>query len=118
MKKLPDTAFAEYVRLGSRRSYESVAARYGVTKRAVLKRARAERWSQRLAAIEREAQAEIDRGLVRALVDSGILIRSAARELAPRAEAALVLPLDLERERRDAAGIVLRVARLLGRSTR
>jgi hypothetical protein len=55
-KKMPDSAFEFYVGLGPSRSYQAVADEFGVTKRAVTKRATAERWAARLAAMERESR--------------------------------------------------------------
>ena len=54
-RKIPEDAFELYVSLGPERSYAAVAEQYGVTKRAVVKRAKAEAWSERLAKIEDQA---------------------------------------------------------------
>ena len=89
MKKLPDTAFATYVRMGESRSHRRVALEFGVTKCAVTKRAKNEGWRTRLHAIEREA-----RGLERAelppsLAEDAALARAALVELVPRVIAVL-----------------------------
>ncbi len=59
--KLPDSAFAFYVGLGSGRSYASVAQEYGVSKRTVCERARRERWQERTETMEREARAAVEK---------------------------------------------------------
>jgi hypothetical protein len=47
-KKIPPDAFAFYLGLGPGRSYQSVADRYTVTKRAVAFRAEKEKWQDRI----------------------------------------------------------------------
>jgi hypothetical protein len=51
-RKIPADAFECYVRMGDSRSYEAVARRYGVSKRAVTKRAARELWQEKLASLE------------------------------------------------------------------
>jgi hypothetical protein len=60
MAKLPVDAFEFYVSLGLQRSYQAVADRYGCSKRAVTKKAAAEKWADRLIKIERAARERID----------------------------------------------------------
>jgi hypothetical protein len=55
-KKIPPDAFNLYVGLGADRSYQAVAERYGVTKRAVTKLAARERWQDRVVELERKAR--------------------------------------------------------------
>lgn len=62
--RIPADAFQYYVGLGPNRSYQAVAQHFGVTKRAVTKRAGKEGWSSRLEAIERKARAKNDEQLV------------------------------------------------------
>ena len=52
MKKIPSDAFDYYFSLGPGRSYQQVADRYGVTKRAVTALAKRESWQARLADVE------------------------------------------------------------------
>lgn len=59
-KKLTDDAFDYYVRLGKERSYAEVAAKYGVTKKTVTRRAAGENWAERLKTVERRARAKAD----------------------------------------------------------
>lgn len=54
--KLPNDAFEFYFSLGPSRSYQGVANRFGVTKRAVTKHAAQERWQERLAKLEEKAR--------------------------------------------------------------
>jgi hypothetical protein len=54
--KIPPSAFDFYAGLGSTRSYAAIAKEYGVSKRAVFKRARNENWKRRLEEIEIKAR--------------------------------------------------------------
>lgn len=56
MAKLPDNSLGEYLAMGPGRSYEALAKRYGVSKRAVVKRARREGWQGRIAEAEEAAR--------------------------------------------------------------
>lgn len=58
MASLPDDPFDHYVSLGADRSYQAVADAYAVTKRTIARRAKRERWQERLAAIESSAREE------------------------------------------------------------
>ena len=60
MKKIPADAFDYYFSLGPGRSYQQVADRYGVTKRAVTALAKRENWQARLAEIEEKARVRLD----------------------------------------------------------
>ena len=59
--KIPDDAFNYYQSLGPARSYEAVAEKYDVSKKAVVKRALKEKWQERLSTIERAAREASDR---------------------------------------------------------
>ncbi len=59
--KLPPDAFDFYMGLGPDRSYEAVAERYGVSKRAVTKRAAKEKWQERVSEIEQKARESSDK---------------------------------------------------------
>ena len=61
MKKIPTDAFDFYFSLGPGRSYQSVADRYAVSKRAVTNLAKREEWQQRLLDIEAKAREEADK---------------------------------------------------------
>ena len=64
MARIPPEAFDHYFKLGPARSYDAVARRFGVTKRAVTKCARRERWQQRVVELERKTRAETERRVV------------------------------------------------------
>ncbi len=61
MKKIPPEAFDYYLSLGPSRSYQTVAERYGVSKRAVTNFAGREDWQRRLAEIEAKARQDADK---------------------------------------------------------
>ena len=63
-RKIPPDAFSYYVGLGLDRSYQALADHYGVSKQAVVKAAKRERWQERLAEIERKAQEGADQRAV------------------------------------------------------
>lgn len=56
MARIPNHAYEDYLELGTERSYQALADRYGVSKTAVVNRARKERWQERLAELERQAR--------------------------------------------------------------
>ena len=66
-RKIPTDAFEFYFSLGTDRSYESVAENFGVTKRAVSKRATKEQWLRRIAERERRAREATDQKAVESL---------------------------------------------------
>jgi hypothetical protein len=66
-RKIPAEAFDHYVSLEGGRSYEAVAKKYGVSKRAVTEFARKERWPERLSKIEQEAREKMDKKLAETL---------------------------------------------------
>ena len=59
-RKIPDDAFERYVALGAQRSFKGLADQLGVSKRAIAKCARREKWRERLVAIESNARARSD----------------------------------------------------------
>ena len=62
--KLPDDCFDYYMSLGEARSYQAVADRYGVSKRAVSKRASKEGWQARLGSLQSQARVRTDDRIV------------------------------------------------------
>jgi hypothetical protein len=54
-RKIPPDAFYLYMSLGPKGSYEAVAEKYGVSKRAVTALAAKERWQERLQEIQKKA---------------------------------------------------------------
>ena len=67
--KIGEDAFGYWVWLGQERTYAQVAARYKCSKRAVQKVADKERWVERLAEIEKDAQEKLDQRLGDSLVE-------------------------------------------------
>ena len=53
--KLPTEAYEYYIAIGPKRSYSAVAKRYGVSKRSVTKRARRDKWQDRVIAFNAAA---------------------------------------------------------------
>ncbi len=63
MAKIPPDAFETYAAMGPARSYDALARKFHVTKRAIGKRAAKEKWQDRLAAIEQKARERMDEKL-------------------------------------------------------
>jgi hypothetical protein len=59
-RKIPADAFTYYVSLGPTRSYETVAAKYGASRRGIAEHAKRERWQERVADIEVRARAQAE----------------------------------------------------------
>ena len=66
-RKLPPDAFDFYQALGAGRSYQAVAERYQVSKRAVTGRAGREAWQERILELERKARVRSDEKAVETL---------------------------------------------------
>lgn len=66
-RRLTSDAFEFYFSLGVGRSYTGVAAKYGVSKKAVAARAVKERWQDRIADRERQARENADKRAVETL---------------------------------------------------
>ncbi len=69
MTKIPPDAFTFYFGLGSDRSYQAVADRYGVSKRSVTKLAVQENWQDRIATLGRKARENSDQRILETLED-------------------------------------------------
>jgi hypothetical protein len=67
VKRIPTDAFEYYLGLGPSRSYQAVAEKYDVSKRAVTALASREGWQVRMGKIEREAREKTDSRAVEAL---------------------------------------------------
>jgi len=63
-QRIPVDAFDYYYSLGPTRSYQAVAEKYGVSKRAVTKRASQERWQQRIVDLEQRARQRSDERVI------------------------------------------------------
>lgn len=68
-RKIPPDAFFYYVGLGPGRSYQAVADRYQVTKRAVVNLAVRERWQERVDELERQARQSANEKALETLED-------------------------------------------------
>lgn len=69
MTRIPPDAFTFYFGLGSDRSYQAVADRYGVSKRSVTKLAVQENWQDRVATLGRKARENSDQRILETLED-------------------------------------------------
>lgn len=67
--RIPPEAFTAYYALGPSRSYELLAQKFGVSKRAVTKLAAKERWQERLAELERKAMERTEQKILESLED-------------------------------------------------
>jgi hypothetical protein len=56
MHRIPPSAYEDYLAMGTERSYQALADRYGVSKTAIVKKAKKERWQDRIAEVERKAR--------------------------------------------------------------
>lgn len=61
---LPPEAFEHYFSLGPNRSYEAVAAHFGTAKITVTRRAKEERWQERLRELEQKAREKSEKRIV------------------------------------------------------
>ncbi len=59
-RKIPSDAFDVYFALGTERSYQALADKYGVTKKAITLAAKRERWQQRILELEAKAREASD----------------------------------------------------------
>ena len=113
-KKIPDDAFDYYVALGAARSYQAVADRYGVTKRAVVKHAARERWTQRLGEVQESARVQSDKDLAQEVVEMRDRHKRMLKAMAVRALSGLKdLPLRNGMEAIRAAELVIRMERIV-----
>ncbi len=112
--RIPPDAFAYYVSLGLDRSYDRVAEKYEVTTRAVTKAAARENWTPRLAQIEAEAKAAMDKKLTDDLAEMGMRHRKLLRAIAGRAAKAISdYPLTDGMQGIRAAEIAIKLERVL-----
>jgi len=113
-QRIPEGAFAFYVGLGAERSYQAVAEKFGVTKRAVLKHATKECWAERLEDIQDEARVESDKKLATDLAEMHERHKRMLRAVAARAIAAIKEhPLASGMEGVRAAELVIKMERIL-----
>lgn len=118
-RKIPPEAFTYYFSLGTARSYEAVATKYGVSKRAVTKRAVSEGWQVRLEAMERQARERAEKKVIETMDDMNErhlktlrivqgkaleALRSMSLKTAMEAVRALAISLEKERDIRGDSG--------------
>lgn len=112
--RLPEDAFEYYVGLGDGRSYRAVAERYGVSKRAVTRRATRDGWAKRLAAIAAEARSGAERRLVESMEQMGERHVRMLRVVQTRAlEALRAYPLTTAMEAARALDLSIRQERVI-----
>ncbi len=68
-KKLPPDAFEAYLTLGPARSYAALAEQFGVCKRTVVARAKAEGWQEKVVERERQARQQAEKKAVESLAE-------------------------------------------------
>ncbi len=113
-RKLGEDAFQYYVSLGAGRTYQAVAARFSVAKCTVVAAAKRENWPERLAKIEREAQANADLKLQETVEATKLRHAKMLRAMAARAAKGLQdYPLNSGMEAIKAAEIVIKLERIL-----
>ena len=112
--RIPSDAFDLYVSLGPERSYQAIADRYGVSKRAVVKHAGKEKWAERLERIEREARERSDEKLAEGIEEMRTRHMKTLKAMNARALAALKqYPLTSGMEAMRAAEMVIKLERLI-----
>jgi hypothetical protein len=113
-RKIPEDAFARYVGMGVDRSYSAIAKEYAVTKRAVVKHARKERWAERLAEIEKLARETANAKLANDLADMQVRHGKLIKAMAARAAQALQQhPLTSGMDAIRAAEIAIKLERVI-----
>ena len=111
-KKIPPEAFLYYANLGASRTYEAVAAHYGVSRRGVADHAKRERWQERLAELDEQARERTESAALESIAamnerhlkiakymqSKGLeALQSGKMEFLGRATRALSVGIDLER---------------------
>jgi hypothetical protein len=112
-KRIPADAFDYYFSLGPARSYQAVAAKYGVSKRSVTSLAGREGWQERLGKIEREARNRQDTKAVETLEQMHEKhLKALSFVLGKAIEALRALPLDKAIDAVRAIEMVLKQERI------
>jgi hypothetical protein len=84
-RKVPLDSFAIYVSMQGERSYQAIADRFGVSKRAVQKIADREKWGERLRQIEEDIKQRLDKRLGETLEEIRARHLKLARAIGARA---------------------------------
>lgn len=112
-RKIPVDAFEAYYALGPGRSYEALAAKYGVTKRAVTALAVREAWQRRILDVERKARERSDQALLETVEAMQTRHLKTLQAVMGRAlEALRTMPLESAMEAVKAIEMVIRQERL------
>ena len=112
--RIPPDAFEFYVSLGPDRSYERVAAQFGVSKRAVTKAAARQRWQQRVAELERKARESAEQKALESLEGMNLRHLKALKIVQGKAlEALRSMPLSTAMEAVRALDMAIRQERLI-----
>ena len=113
-RKIPSDAFDNYVSMGEGRSYEKVAKKYGVSKRAITDCAKREKWAERLENIEKESRQMSDKKLAEAMQEMRERHLRTIRAMNVRAlEAMKQYPLATGMEAMKAAEMAIKLERLI-----
>ena len=60
MNRVPSNAYDVYLEMGEGRSYQALADHFEVSKTAIVKRAKKEKWRERIARLEEEARKRVE----------------------------------------------------------
>jgi hypothetical protein len=113
-RKIPSDAFEQYVAMGTGRGYQPLAERFGVSKRSIVTVAKKEKWQERLAGIERQAQVKMDARVAETLEAMKTRHLKTLQAVHGRAlEALRAMPLDNAMDAIRAIDIVLKQERLI-----
>ena len=113
-RKIPYDAFEQYVALGPGRSYEALRKQFGVNKRSIVKVATKDKWQERLAAIERQAQVKMDARAAETLeAMKARHLKTLSAVLGRALEALKSMPLDSSMDAIRAIDMVLKQERLI-----
>ena len=112
--KLPSDAFDCYVNLGPGRSYQAVAEQFGVTKRAVTKRASQEGWQKRVHDLEAQARHNAEQRTLESLEEMNVRHLKSLRVIQGKAlEALRNMPLATAMEAVRSLDLAVRQERLI-----
>lgn len=113
-RKIPPDAFDVYVNLGPSRNYEALAMKYGVTKRAITKAAKRERWQERALELERKAREGTDQKILESLESMNLRHLKSLKVIQGKAlEALRSMPLESAMEAVRALDISIRQERVI-----
>ena len=113
-RKLPADAFDYYFSLGPQRSYQSVAEKHGVSKRAVTALAKRERWQERIKDLEAKARESSDKKKLETLEERNERHLTALRFIQARAiEALKKMPIEAAMDAVRAYNLSLRDERVI-----